>query len=211
MRRWVLTVPLHDSAEVNAHLAKKTSEIRSLNLAYATADFEAIVQDLESFDQSSRSTRAMQRHSISLPMPPASKQQIEQWSQSENSLVEALGTKLRKRVTDNTEGEIDTLVAEAVGWFLERENAFEGLRSTAPELHEKLLAVITRRTTQLRLYGPPPQGHAHQILRDELEDLIADLRAEVPNFSQTSAHRVGLGTIADWLMRCPLDFPPYER
>jgi hypothetical protein len=34
---------------------------------------------------------------------------------------------------------------------------------------------------------------------------------EVPNVSDANAHQLALGTLADWLMRCPLDFPPYHH
>ncbi len=33
---------------------------------------------------------------------------------------------------------------------------------------------------------------------------------EIPNISDAGAHQLALGTLADWLMRCPLDFPPYS-
>jgi hypothetical protein len=39
--------------------------------------------------------------------------------------------------------------------------------------------------------------------------LIAELKQSIPNFSDGSAQQIALGTIAEWLLRCPLDFPPY--
>jgi hypothetical protein len=85
------------------------------------------------------------------------------------------------------------------------------LRETAPQLHEILVGVISRRTTRLCLYGPPPGGTAHRILREEVEALVAELQKTVPNFTNASAEQMALGTVADWLMRCPLDFPPYDH
>jgi hypothetical protein len=39
--------------------------------------------------------------------------------------------------------------------------------------------------------------------------LTAELKQSIPNFSDGSAQQIALGTIAEWLLRCPLDFPPY--
>ncbi len=105
--------------------------------------------------------------------------------------------------------QLDKDVQQAVGWFLEKENALDSLRRTAPQLHEALLAVIARHLAALTLSGPPDDTSPHQILRSELENLRAELKVGVPNFSDASAHQIALGTVVEWLLRCPLDFPPY--
>jgi hypothetical protein len=209
MDRWVLTVPLHDSAQVNAHATTKTKEVKRLGLPYTSSVFQVMIQDLNSFDADSRSARAMQRRSIAIPSRPASPQEIEEWSKSSNPLVHKLTSKLRKRAGTDAPSELEASVNEVVGWFLARENAFEDLRLNAPQLHETLSAAISRRATRLRLSGPSPDGSAHEVLRAELDELTAELLLSVPNFALSSAHQLALGTLADWLMRCPLDFPPY--
>jgi len=209
MGRWVLVVPLHDSAEVNAHATRKTTSVRSLGLPYVTSDFEVMIQDLDSFDAESRAARAMERRSLAIPSQPVSPKEIEDWAQVSNAPLDRLTEKLGKRVPTSDSVQLEASVREAVGWFLSRENAFESLRLTAPELHENLVSVISRRAARLRLYGPPPAGSAHQILRDELKELMAEIQSSIPNVSSSSAEQVALGTLAEWLMRCDLDFPPY--
>jgi hypothetical protein len=116
---------------------------------------------------------------------------------------------LAKRVGGN-EVKLSESVGEAIRWFLDRENTLETLRATFPELHEALMSVILRHGQRLSLYGPPAAGAAHQILRAELEALMKALQ-EIPNVTDAAAHQLALGTLADWLMRCPLDFPPYNH
>jgi hypothetical protein len=209
MSRWVLVVPLHDSSQVNAHATIKTAEVKALNLPYVADKFEVMIQDLESFDSKSRAVRSILRHSISLPVQSASAQQIEQWSEASESLVTPLRTKLAKRVGED-EDKLSDSVGEAIRWFLERQNTLETLRGAFPELYEALMGVILRHGQRLTLYGPPADGAAHQILRTELESLMKALK-EIPNVTDASAHQLALGTLADWLMRCPLDFPPYHH
>jgi hypothetical protein len=209
MSRWVLVVPLHDSSELNAHATAKTGEVKALGLPYVAANFEVMIQDLESFDSTSRALRALIRRSISLPAQPASSEQIEQWSEASESLVTTLKTKLAKRVGVDEE-KLSESVGEAIRWFLDRENTLESLRGTLPELHEELMGVISRHGQRLSLYGPPADGKADQVLRAELETLMKALK-EIPNVTDASAHQLAFGTLADWLMRCPLDFPPYNH
>ena len=157
------------------------------------------------------STELLQRASVSLPSVKPSQSEIEVWVQSSNPLVANLSKKLKKRVAGDDPAELAVAVSEAIGWFLQRENTLESIRTTAPELHEGLIGAIARRTERLRLYGPPPEGTAHNILRTEIQELIAELQREVRNFTSASAQEIALGTIAEWLLRCPLDFPPYDH
>jgi hypothetical protein len=209
IRRWILLVPLHDSSQVNAHAARKTAEVRALGLPYMAADFDVMIHDLDSFDAASRAARAMGRQIVMVPSQRVSVDDIEEWSTTSETLVTTLTTKLQKRVSSSQSGIRDSVV-EAISWFLERENALDTLRHRAPEFYETLLGVISRHASRLTLYGPPPTGTPHEILRREVADLRANLQAAVPNMAAQSIEMIAMGTVADWLMRCPLDFPPYS-
>lgn len=211
IKRWILVVPLHDSAKLNGHCTKKTAETRALTKPYISVDFEVMIQDLDSFDVDSRTFRALQLQSIKIPSKPATSKEIEAWTNSSNDLVKTLTDKLRKRVNSSDKKVVEEAVTTAIGWFLNRENTLDDLRVNAPELHESLLEIIARHTECLTLYGPPPDGSPNQILRTELESLKADIEKSIPNFSSQSVHQMAIGTIADWLIRCPLDFPPYNH
>lgn len=209
MTRWVLVVPLHDSSQLNAHNTTKMAEIKALGLPYVAPNFEVMIQDLESFDTTSRAVRALMRQAWAIPVLPASDEQVEQWSEASENLVATLRRKLRKRLGTG-EDQLNQSVGELIRWFLERENALESLRATFPELHEALAGVISRQSQRLSLSGPPADGSTHQILRSELDSLINALK-EIPNINDASAHPLAIGTLAEWLMRCPLDFPPYNH
>ena len=211
MTRWVLTVPLHDSAQVNLHATAKTLEVRSRSLAHVAPEFEVVVQDLDSFDEESRSLRAQHRRSLVIPGRTPSEAEVLKWTSDSNDLVMPLTSKLRKRLKPIESKRLDESVSEAIGWFLESENALELVRSTAPDLHESVLEVIGRHLARLKLYGPPATGAASQILREELEALVAGLRQSIPNLSPSSAEQIARGTLVAWLMRCPLDYPPYGQ
>jgi hypothetical protein len=46
VERWILVVPIHDSAQVNLHLSAKTAQVRALGLAYVATDFEVLFTTL---------------------------------------------------------------------------------------------------------------------------------------------------------------------
>ena len=211
LNRWILVVPLHDSAQVNLHLTAKTTQVRANGLPYVADDFEALIHDLDCFDAESREARALQRRLITLPAQPPTQEQIDSWAQASNPLVAALSEKLAKRLGSHDPARLDEYVQESIGWFLEKENALELLRQDAPQLHEALFGVISRHATRLSFIGSPDLATAQQILKSEVETLVTEFKQSVWNLSDDSAQQLALGTIVEWLLRCPLDFPPYTH
>jgi hypothetical protein len=211
LNRWILVVPIHDSAHVNLHLTAKSTEVRAKGLPYAADDFEALIHDLDCFDPDSREARASQRRLIRLPPHAATPEQIQTWAQASNPLVTALSEKLAKRSGSHDPARLNEYVNETIGWFLEKENTLESLRQEVPQLHEALLAVISRHATRLSFVGSPEQATPQQILKSEVETLVAEFKQSIWNLSDDSAQQLALGTIVEWLMRCPLDFPPYRH
>lgn len=211
VRNWVLVVPIHDSVEVNGHLTKKTDDIKKLKLTYVTNDFQVLIHDLETFDRQSREQRLLQRKQIQIPSKAPTMQEVEAWRSGYSGLSKNLMEKLSKRVGNQDPALLEQSVQQAVGWFLERDNILETLRTDAPDLYETLFSIISRHTARLQFYGPPSEGTANAILRTELEKFTAELIMEIPNLSKASAEQIALGTIAEWLLRCPLDFPPYSH
>lgn len=209
VHRWVLVVPVHDSHEVNKHATRKGLEARSNGHAHVADDFEVLIQDITDFDQSSLQARARQRAEISLSAAAASSDEVEAWSARSGDLVQNLERKLGKRAAPSDPVAHKQLVDEAIQLFLERENALEALRRDAPELHEEISQVIALRDRRLRFLGPSSTGTASQIMAEQIDEFVSALREKLPNLSAESAENLAYGTVSDWLMRCPLDFPPY--
>src|SRR3546814_5651337 len=49
LKKWILLVPVHDSKDVNMHCAKKTADLRGMDLALLDPDFEVCVHDQKQF------------------------------------------------------------------------------------------------------------------------------------------------------------------
>jgi hypothetical protein len=104
LNRWILVVPIHDSAQVNLYLTAKTAQVGALALPYVADDFEALVHDLDCFEADSREARALRRRLITLPPQPPTPEQIDRWTQASNPLVTALSEKLAKRLGSHEPG-----------------------------------------------------------------------------------------------------------
>jgi hypothetical protein len=209
VKRWILLVPRHESAEVVQHLGKKQKEILSENLDHVCTGFETAIHCLKSFNAENLALRLAEKQGIDLTFDKATSSQVSEFETAQSNLVENLMRKLDKRSLAggyDPNGKKDALIK----YFLERENTLDQLSINSPVLHEKIRAIIRQRTEKLEMLGNASDFSAAKIFANALDELQADLEKALPNLSVASAQAISLGTVAEWLLRCPLDFPPFS-
>ncbi|MQT11968.1 hypothetical protein [Segnochrobactrum spirostomi] len=207
IKHWILLSPLHDSKEVNIHCAKKTKDLRDAGCASFDPMIEVMIQDPSAFppDIVAQGISALSEVTLSVPSP--SQSEVDTWTAGSSNLLANATHKLRKRATSD---QLDSLVAETVKFFLQGNALLDALRSGSPDLHEKVISAIKMHVRRLEFAGPKASGPAGRILHAELDALIATIRAAAPTLSNENAEQVAYGSISEWIMRCPLDFPHAE-
>ncbi|HKZ00633.1 MAG TPA: hypothetical protein VJ180_00240 [Pyrinomonadaceae bacterium] len=201
--RWALFVPYCDSKELIGHASKKTSEVLDKKLPYVGDTFRVVVCQEEDFciarDQ------LINAGAKTLQVTADATTSVTDWISSNDSLAATLDDKLRKLPTlRNNEGR--RRFHEAVlRWYLEGQQILEALR-TYPDVYEKTLKAKSHRENFLvmaTVSGSSPQ----EILTSSIQDLLETLQREVRELHRFSAEALAHEAVADWLLRCPLDFP----
>lgn len=204
LKKWVLLVPLHNSKDVNLHCAKKTADLRGLNLPLLDPEFEVCVHDQGQFPGKALQDAIASLSSLSLSVATPTQEELASWEAGSPDLLANATVKLAKRVGS---GQVGAAVGEAVEAFLRGNAMIDALRSNAPDLHEKVAAAIQYRARLLNFAGPQGGPMPGGILHTELENLTTAIKQSVPSLSQGNAQEIALGAISEWIMRCPLDFP----
>lgn len=204
IKHWVLIAPLHDSKEVNLHCAKKTKDLRAAGCATLDPVIEVMIHDTSAFpnDAVTMGMSALSKVRLSIPAP--SQGELDNWAAGSSDLLANATHKLKKRATAD---QLDDAVAGAVRSFLQGNALLDALRSSAPDLHEKVVSAIKSRSRRLEFAGPQPGGSPGEILHAELDALIAAMATAAPSLSTENAEQIAYGSICEWIMRCPLDFP----
>lgn len=204
IRHWVLMAPLHDSKDVNLHCAKKTKDLRDVGCSAFDPAVEVIIQDPSNFpnDAVALGMSALSKVTLSIPTPSPS--ELASWTAGSSDLLANATGKLKKRATPD---KLDDVVSETVRSFLQGNAVLDALRSGSPDLHEKVMSAVRSRARRLEFAGPQSSGSAGEILHTELDALIAAMKVAAPSLSAENAEQVAYGSICEWIMRCPLDFP----
>lgn len=206
IKKWVLLVPAHDSKDVNLHCAKKTKEMRALKPPHLATDFEVCVNDQKSFPGAALTAAMSALTNVSLSVQPPTQQELDAWQAGSPNLLANATKKLSKR----TPGGVRDAVVNGIEFFLKGNALVDALRSSAPDLHEKVAAAISTRSKRLGFVGHQGGPAANNIMSTELDTLINAIKDAAPTLSHANAEDIALGTLSDWIMRCPLDFPPYD-
>lgn len=203
--RWVLFVPYADSKEIIVHASTKTSEVVQANLPYVADGFRVIVSQEEDFSSERDQLLSSSDMTLSVTAEPSTAEAIAEWAATNDRLAATLLEKIQRLPTITDDVVRQQFHAKVLKWFLEGQSILEALRQY-PEIYEKVLRAKAHRENLLvmtAVSGNSPQ----EILTTSIKQLYEALRLEVRELHSFSAENLAHEGVADWLLRCPLDFP----
>jgi len=200
--RYVFLVPRHDSRQLIAHAQTKAAEVRDSGLAFIGGAFTITVETADAYS-------AERDQVFSIPDPllrfqPASPEDATAWGLDHPDLFEDARKKLvGVGMTGNgLTRYLDTLVSA----FLSGENALETLRSKFPDSWEAVRRTVSGRERTLALDYPAGSAEAPGDVTEIATSLAELIRQAAPPLPAEVAHALAWSTVADWILRCPLDF-----
>ncbi len=97
---------------------------------------------------------------VTLSIPSPTQSEVDSWSVGSTNLLTNATEKLKKRASPD---QLDEFVAEAVRSFLQGNALLDALRSSSPELHEKVITAVKSRARRLQFAGPQAGDTAGQV------------------------------------------------
>ena len=199
IKRWILVVPNHDSADVVKHALRKTGEVVAKSLDHVdNGDFQILVHDRASFSEDSWFRSTSRSHLLGGTVQEVTAEEIEALKRGDSSLEQQLRAKLGVRIQDAQA--LDDAVNDALTAVIEAENAGELLRNMAPDAWEDVARLKQERLRRLRMGA---RGDATDRLDFEINDLKNKIIQAVPNIDTGWAEKMSFGSVSEWLMRCP--------
>lgn len=205
IKRWILLVPVFDSKELVAHAAKKTGEVIAAGLPYVDPDFCVMVCQETDFQVARDLLIGATSKGIKFDVEPVTPTELGAWTLTNDALLETLQRKLAKLPALSGEAQRNVFMHKVLTWYLEGQAVLERLRGY-PQVYEKVIAAKSHRENFLAMAAM--QGTtSNQILVDTLQELRATFESEARELHNFSAEKLAYEALADWLIRCPLDFP----
>ena len=207
VKKWILLAPVHDSKDVNLHCAKKTTDLRAGKHSHIDPDFEVAIHDQSVFPGAHLGAAMAKLSSLAFRVETPTEAELDAWRSGSPDLILNATKKLSKRAEPT---QLQATVSGSVEVFLQGNALIDALRSSAPDLHEKVVTAIRSRARRLTFAGPQGGPIPTNIMITEIEGLTDAIKSAAPSLSNSNAEDIAMGTVSEWIMRCPLDFPDVD-
>jgi hypothetical protein len=207
--RWVLFVPYYDSREIVAHASSKTAEVIAACLPYVDDTFRVMICHEEDFHIERDQLINSIAQSLQVTVDPATASQLTAWVSTNVGLATTLDDKLKRLPTLRDDAHRQRFFEQVLRWYLEGQEILETLR-TYPDVYEKIMMAKSHRENYLVMATVSGRSPQH-LLESSIQDLQTTFAREIRELHSFAAESLAYEAIADWLLRCPLDFPEESR
>lgn len=207
---WVLFVPTVGLKDIFAHANTKTDEVRSAGLPYVSSEFSVTVCDEESFAAERDRLMGLRTEQIFVDSETPDESIVDDWVSNNPVLVQTLDSKLSKLMTLPTDEKRQQFSRKVLTWHLEGQNLLSTLQGLSPIVHENVWRAKNHyeKTLDSLQMGNPG---SREIFQNTLDELQGTLKEVAVSLSTLNARTLAHEAVADWLLRCPLDFPEGEN
>lgn len=204
--KWVLLVPYFDSKEIVRHAANKTQEVLDAGLPYVTRDFRVAVEDENAFAVERDQLIDARNSLINIKCDETDRLKIGEWVDENDSLVKTIESKVAKLPHLQSDFECRKFRDEIIKAYLDGQNALDELRKY-PLVYESVRQVKSQKERYLYLETRSSSDTNSDILKNSVSDLRDTISKQARGISPSVIDSVIWEAIADWIIRCPLDFP----
>jgi hypothetical protein len=204
VREWQFLTPSHDSKELIAHCTKKTQEVRSSGKSHVSQDFTILIRTELNFIPQREILISAGHGQISPDAAPISEEEVAEWKASNNEYFITLEGKLGKIIDDNDRRNIQTI--NMIKGYLIGQNILENIRKGFPSHYGKIMNLKNATDGSVEIASALPNDpgeHLRHTLSEYQENIDSQLNKSLDH---STVIRLGQEAIADWLIRCPLDF-----
>ncbi|MFB4298182.1 hypothetical protein [Actinomadura sp. NTSP31] len=201
--KYLFMVPRHDSRYIVQHATTKAAEIRAQQLSHIAPDFRIVVLTDDSFADTREQVLKNPKRLIEIGN--SSEEHISAWISSNSDLVDKVDTKLARVINGRLRHNyIEGLVSQ----YIDGNNALDMMRMKYPDQWEMAERYRNRKERMLVLEHTQPEPTAG-VISSIAKEVEEGLKSEVPSLDTNLRKVLAWASVAEWLMRCPLDF--YEE
>jgi hypothetical protein len=203
---WWLVVPEHKSSKLVQHATDKAAYVRSLGLPYVAKDFHIHIATAEDFAVERQAAIRKGVEALQLEETEVAEGEVQDWADKNDALVKVLDRKIRAYSGETRAAKIEELRDGWIESFIAAENTLKKMQRKYADVWEEFRA-LKKRKERVLFAKYSTHAAAHEVLAQTIGELRVEIENKVPNLSSEKVQELSLGTVAEWLHQCPLDFP----
>jgi hypothetical protein len=202
--RWILLCPFLDNKDVVADIRKRGVALKEEGLTFLAPNFEALCHSQDDFAGELEQLKTLSLGPpLSVHMPTSGDVD----AVAATSIAARIDAKLARAYgSAATDKQIAQRRDAYIKAHLYRENALDQLRQNHSILWERAFQTLEAEETRLIAVGASSATMPAEQLETSTERIEVSLAKTLTTVSTGIVTQIALGTVSDWLIRCPLDF-----
>lgn len=206
LHEWILVVPRWEDKALLAHAEEKMKAIRALGLSFISPTIVPGICTGESFAVERQQLIQAGKESLRIAVALVDQAQVTDWVAANDELVARLDRKaLTIRHQDATTAR--RLRDESVRHYLDGQNALAKLRADFPDIFEAVDRIKKDKEHFLETESLTTSALPPDHWRETRNSLETELAGALSGLDRFTVRQFVHEAVADWLLRCPLDFP----
>lgn len=210
INEWIFVTPDYRTNDLVIHCNSKTQEVIDCNLPFIDpTNFQVIVHTIDNFAR--ELPIALSTNGQKLIIEPGQNMatNVTQWKEQQISLVDNAIRKHTKRFesgTNSIDSKVNKLTEATIKSYFDRESILGRWRNLNPQDYERYLVLISQTESEVeeQCMFPTADNDARYM---GFRALVKEkLQSNFQSLDETTITILTHGAVADWLLRCPLDF-----
>lgn len=209
IKEWIFVTPESRMNDLVLHCNGKTDEILKLNLPIIDPTFKVIIHDIDNFAREIPIALNADGQKLLIDKEQLDGGSLIKWKDQEIDLVSNAIRKHTKRFPVNASGveeKVNKLTDATIESFLDQTTILSRWRQLHPDDYEKFLILFSQIEKEIEELCMFPTDDINLLYR-QLRSLVKEkLTGNFGYLNEITIDNLTNGAIADWLLRCPLDF-----
>ncbi|BCF95986.1 hypothetical protein PPGU19_005550 [Paraburkholderia sp. PGU19] len=205
IRNWALVVPRWEDKALLTHASTKIQGICSKNLPFVEPGCTANIMTLDDFAVEVQILARAGVGSLSVPVTDPHAASVAEFSVKHDDWLRHLDRKVTT-LTAGKQEQATQLFEGFLQMYLRGQNVLDTLRTKYPDIHAGADAAKRSQERKLALHSALHEGSAKASLREVMLNFGGALRNQLPGLDDETVSALTDEAIADWLLRCPMDF-----
>lgn len=209
--KWYFVSPSYSKNDIVDHCTNKRDEVKKWGLSIIDNNtFEVIPVDIDFLKPEIHQILKASSKKIDItPSAPTSINEKLKWKGKEITLIKNAQRKHKLRFAtsnSNVDKKVDDLTEKSVSHFLEGNNILKKWQSDYPDDYEKFIEIVDQVEEQVIEECMFPSVDNNALYKDFSVLLIAKIKESFPFLEQTMIQNLCNQVMADWILRCPINF-----
>ncbi len=207
IQQWIFLTPLYKNKELVRHCHTKASDFRNMNLDVLSKDFDVLIYNIDFFAAQIPIVNGTTNNKLEIPADRDESKDID-WKGTNIDLVNNAITKHGKRISDspNKEEKINKLTDFTIGDFLDEQQLVTKWKNLIPNDYEKFLRLISdyeKTVEEMCITNTDDNNLLYERIKQKLKERLMQT---FPYIEDITLEKLMKGVVADWILRCPINF-----